>query len=231
MQELTINVITRWDADAARMLYEHFYGALVSYGMRILQDRESAEDVVQDTMAALWERKTVLPNNAALKAYLYNSVRNKCLSLLRRQRIESLDPLAMSKYEEFRVTDDGNEQFFPEGIGGADNRDNRIAAHGERNGAPLLLLFVQLAREHGEIGHPVQDIGHPFPGPAGRNVNADAGMRGLESLFPFHSQGEERKGSGNRHLSGDILNFPLCLCAGAGDGGKEQENSQGKGRF
>ena len=123
------------------------------------------------------------------------------------------------------------EQFFPEGIGGADNRDNRIAAHGERNGAPLLLLFVQLAREHGEIGHPVQDIGHPFPGPAGRNVNADAGMRGLESLFPFHSQGEERKGSGNRHLSGDILNFPLFLCAGAGDGGKEQENSQGKGRF
>ncbi len=115
-QELTINVITRWDADAARMLYEHFYGALVSYGMRILQDRESAEDVVQDTMAALWERKTVLPNNAALKAYLYNSVRNKCLSLLRRQRSESLDPLAMSKYEEFRVTDDGNEQFFPEEV-------------------------------------------------------------------------------------------------------------------
>ena len=116
MQELTINVITRWDADAAIMLYEHFYGALVSYGMRILQDRESAEDVVQDTMAALWERKTVLPNNAALKAYLYNSVRNKCLSLLRRQRSESLDPLAMSKYEEFRVTDDGNEQFFPEEV-------------------------------------------------------------------------------------------------------------------
>lgn len=115
-QELTINVITRWDADAARMLYEHFYGALVSYGMRILQDRESAEDVVQDTMAALWERKTVLPNNAALKAYLYNTVRNKCLSLLRRQRSESLDPLAMSKYEEFRVTDDGNEQFFPEEV-------------------------------------------------------------------------------------------------------------------
>ena len=115
-QELTINVITRWDADAARMLYEHFYGALVSYGMRILQDRDSAEDVVQDTMAALWERKTVLPNNAALKAYLYNTVRNKCLSLLRRQRSESLDPLAMSKYEEFRVTDDGNEQFFPEEV-------------------------------------------------------------------------------------------------------------------
>lgn len=115
-QELTINVITRWDADAARMLYEHFYGALVSYGMRILQDRESAEDVVQDTMAALWEKKIILPNNAALKAYLYNSVRNKCLSLLRRQRSESLDPLAMSKYEEFRVTDDGNEQFFPEEV-------------------------------------------------------------------------------------------------------------------
>lgn len=115
-QELTINVITRWDADAARMLYEHFYRALVSYGMRILQDRESAEDVVQDTMAALWERKTVLPNNAALKAYLYNTVRNKCLSLLRRQRSESLDPLAMSKYEEFRITDDGNEQFFPEEV-------------------------------------------------------------------------------------------------------------------
>ena len=115
-QELTINVITRWDADAARMLYEHFYGALVSYGMRILQDRELAEDAVQDTMAALWEKKIILPNNAALKAYLYNSVRNKCLNLIRQQKNERTVPHAISEYEEYPISEEDNEQVFSEEV-------------------------------------------------------------------------------------------------------------------
>jgi RNA polymerase sigma-70 factor (ECF subfamily) len=115
-QELTINVITRWDADAARMLYEHFYGALVSYGMRILQDRELAEDAVQDTMAALWEKKIILPNNAALKAYLYNSVRNKCINLIRQQKIKRVALHTISEYEEYKLTENHEEQVFSEEV-------------------------------------------------------------------------------------------------------------------
>ena len=115
-QELTINVITRWDADAARMLYEHFYGALVSYGMRILQDRELAEDAVQDTMAALWEKRIILPNNAALKAYLYNSVRNKCINLIRQQKIKRVALHTISEYEEYKLTENHEEQVFSEEV-------------------------------------------------------------------------------------------------------------------
>ncbi len=116
MQQLSIDVITRWDADAATMLYEHFYGALVSYAMRFLPDKESAEDVVQDTMASLWEKKLVLPNTAALKAYLYNSVRNKCLNLIRQQKNERMVPHAVSEYEEYHIGEDDNEQVFSEEV-------------------------------------------------------------------------------------------------------------------
>lgn len=116
MQQLSIDVITRWDTDAATMLYEHFYGALVSYAVRILQEKESAEDVVQDTIAALWEKKIILPHNAALKAYLYNSVRNKCLNLIRQQKIKRVAPHTISEYEEYKLTEDHEEQVFSEEI-------------------------------------------------------------------------------------------------------------------
>jgi RNA polymerase sigma-70 factor (ECF subfamily) len=116
MQQLSIDVITRWDTDAATMLYEHFYGALVSYAVRILQEKESAEDIVQDTIAALWEKKIILPNNAALKAYLYNSVRNKCLNLIRQQKNERTVPHAISEYEEYPISEEDNEQVFSEEV-------------------------------------------------------------------------------------------------------------------
>ena len=116
MQQLSIDVITRWDADAATMLYEHFYGALVSYAMRFLQEKESAEDVVQDTIASLWEKKIDLPNNAALKAYLYNSVRNKCLNLIRQQHIKRETPHTISEGEEYKLTEDNDEQVFSEEV-------------------------------------------------------------------------------------------------------------------
>ena len=86
MQPLTIEAIAKWDSGAAKMLYDHFYGALVSYALQFLKDMEAAEDTVQDTMAALWERKIDFTSVSVLKSYLYNTVRNRCLNHLRQHR-------------------------------------------------------------------------------------------------------------------------------------------------
>lgn len=117
MQPLTIEAIAKWDSGAAKMLYDHFYGALVSYALQFLKDMEAAEDTVQDTMAALWERKIDFTSVSVLKSYLYNTVRNRCLNHLRQQqngigRAESLS----KQFVEFKIADDGQESVFSEEV-------------------------------------------------------------------------------------------------------------------
>ncbi|MBR1463413.1 MAG: RNA polymerase sigma-70 factor [Prevotella sp.] len=117
MQPLSIEAIARWDSDAAKMLYEHYYGALVSYALQFLKDKDAAEDTVQDTMAALWERKVVFSSVSVLKAYLYNTVRNRCLNQLRQLQTDSgRIQLLSSQFEEFKITDDGQEPVFSEEV-------------------------------------------------------------------------------------------------------------------
>ena len=117
MQPLTIEIIRKWDARAAKMLYEHFYAALVSYAMQFTKDAETSEDMVQDIITALWERKIEFSSLPMMKAYLYNSVRNRCLNYL--QRPSSLgSPLTKftNSDEAFSMIDEDSEQIFTEEV-------------------------------------------------------------------------------------------------------------------
>ena len=75
-------------------LFHYNYRPLCLYALHYLGNADSAEDVVQESFAALWEK---LQEGVAIsnrKAYLYMMVRNRCLDQLRRKGIptESLKP-------------------------------------------------------------------------------------------------------------------------------------------
>ncbi|MGI6232226.1 MAG: sigma factor, partial [Prevotella sp.] len=61
---------------------------LVVYGMRFTADAVTSEDLVQDVFVEMWQRQLVFVSEIALKAYLYNSVRNKAISLLRHEQVK-----------------------------------------------------------------------------------------------------------------------------------------------
>lgn len=115
MKKLSIDIITQWNTNAAQMLYDHFYSALVSYALQILKEKESAEDIVQDTFTVLWERKLTLPSNEALRAYLYNTVRNKCLNLIRKQQGKYIT-CPINDYEKYNLLDEESEDLFSEEV-------------------------------------------------------------------------------------------------------------------
>ncbi len=55
---------------------------------RMLGDKGRAEDVVQEVMLSLWERRKTLKVQTNYKAFLYRTVQNKCLDKLKKtQRI------------------------------------------------------------------------------------------------------------------------------------------------
>jgi RNA polymerase sigma-70 factor (family 1) len=70
--------------------FEHFftthYLPLTYFAQRLLKSREAAEDVVEDSFIKLWERRQLLESTAAIRGYLYATVRNACIDLLRREK-------------------------------------------------------------------------------------------------------------------------------------------------
>ena len=64
------------------LMFQQYYRPLCLYATHYLHDVDEAEDVVQDCFVRLMQRK-MLPQN--IKSFLYTSVRNACIDLLRRQ--------------------------------------------------------------------------------------------------------------------------------------------------
>ncbi len=76
-----------------------YYRPLCLYALRLLGNTDEAEDVVQDTFAALWEKRDTLHQISSVKSYLYTAVRNNCLMKLRTKKdFESV--------EEFQLVDE-----------------------------------------------------------------------------------------------------------------------------
>lgn len=85
-REVAIEAINRWDDDSMSVLYDEYYAALVSYGLQILHLKEEAENVVQSVYAKLWESQPSFESTGELRSYLYSSVRNGCINVIRRQK-------------------------------------------------------------------------------------------------------------------------------------------------
>ncbi|MCE6988076.1 RNA polymerase sigma-70 factor [Dyadobacter sp. CY323] len=64
------------------------YAGLVFFSFNITGDRQESEDIVQDAFVQYWNRRhEVTPDLAVIKGYLYTTVRNSSLNLLKHQKI------------------------------------------------------------------------------------------------------------------------------------------------
>lgn len=70
-------------------LFRHFYGTLCNYANSIMNDTDEAEDVVQQTMIAIWEKRMSLQITTSLKSYLFRSVHNSALNKIRQLKVRT----------------------------------------------------------------------------------------------------------------------------------------------
>ena len=88
-------------------LFRYNYRPLCLYALHYLQDVDLAEDIVQESYTALWEKLQKDAHILNRKSYLYMMVRNRCLDHLRKKGIptESLKP-----YDTYGIIDDDDAQ-------------------------------------------------------------------------------------------------------------------------
>ena len=83
----TIEAINRWDNHSLRLVYQQHYRLLVVYAMQLLGERSEAEDAVQDIILSTWEQQNTFDTERHLRTYLFNAVRNRCLSILNHLKV------------------------------------------------------------------------------------------------------------------------------------------------
>lgn len=69
--------------------FRTYYASLCGFAFRYLRSAAEAEDIVQDTFAALWSARQDVRVQSSLRAYLFAAVRNRALNARKHARVES----------------------------------------------------------------------------------------------------------------------------------------------
>lgn len=81
--ERFIENINKKREGAWREMYRKYYPAMCNYASRIVKDKDSAEDIVQDCFIKIWDAGTQFPDAPSLVGYLYRMVYTKALNSVR----------------------------------------------------------------------------------------------------------------------------------------------------
>lgn len=85
-QEL-VRRVARGDEDALRALYAGHGPRLFAYALRFTGDRSVAEEVVQDTLLAVWKGARDYRGDSRVSTWLLGIVHNQSLNAMRRKRV------------------------------------------------------------------------------------------------------------------------------------------------
>ena len=82
-----IEGISKGDNGAYEELFIKYYSPLVVFAYRMVDDDDTARELVQDVFVSFYEKQVGLTIHTSLKATLYQSVRNRCLNHIKREKL------------------------------------------------------------------------------------------------------------------------------------------------
>lgn len=83
MEEKKIVSFQRGEEKGFAFFFNEYYACLSFFAFKILKDDAEAQDVVSDSFVKLWERRDTIDKPGSVKSYLYTTVKNACIDLLR----------------------------------------------------------------------------------------------------------------------------------------------------
>lgn len=99
--------IAAGDRTAFEALFRAHYRALCAFAVGYLKDAHKAEDLVQDLFFRLWLDREKVQVTTSVKAYLYASVRNRCLNAVKAgAKVRALNEDADDRVPEDERTED-----------------------------------------------------------------------------------------------------------------------------
>ncbi|SFW18134.1 RNA polymerase sigma-70 factor, ECF subfamily [Sinomicrobium oceani] len=112
------NALEKGNKEAFKFIFEALYDDMVCYILSLCNDRDKAEDIVQETFVKLWEQHRSLTINTSVKNYLLRTCHNRLINSLRgnKKTISLSDMLYLEDFlEEDNTVNDSSkdpELFF-----------------------------------------------------------------------------------------------------------------------
>lgn len=63
---------------------------MLGYCRLFIQDRDQANDLVQECFVKLWEKRSTIKSTSSVESLLFVMLRNRCLNFLRDQKMQSI---------------------------------------------------------------------------------------------------------------------------------------------
>jgi RNA polymerase sigma-70 factor (ECF subfamily) len=93
LASLIAAVAARQDRVAFTTLFDYFAPRIKAYLMRLGASPGNADEMTQDVMLVLWRKATLFdPARSSLRTWLYRVARNRRIDMVRRERVDFLDP-------------------------------------------------------------------------------------------------------------------------------------------
>lgn len=100
-------------------MFRALYNPLCNFAYKHLGSRDEAEETVQSVFINLWEKRADVAIDTSVKSYLYRSVRNHCLNVLKHEKVKR----EYATYAKQSVATSQSESTFHE----TGELENRIA--------------------------------------------------------------------------------------------------------
>ena len=83
-----LSALKRGEEKAYRHIFDHYYDRLVIFANRMLNDLDLSRSTVQDVFVMLYDKKEEITIHTSLNSMLYQMVRNRCLNLLKHDKMK-----------------------------------------------------------------------------------------------------------------------------------------------
>lgn len=99
--QLLLHKIACDDQQSFQVLFDAWWEPLFQYAFKVLQNRQDAEEVVQELFIHLWNKRNNLPEIQSLSAYLFTSLKNRLLNHLAKKKypVTGIDVLCNDESE------------------------------------------------------------------------------------------------------------------------------------
>lgn len=95
-----VEAFQRGEEQGFSYFFNDLYPALLYYAFRFLNDRPSAEDVVEESFIKIWERHESFNHPQVIKSWLYTTVRNACLNKLQQEQRKQVKEDMLARQQE-----------------------------------------------------------------------------------------------------------------------------------
>ena len=104
-EDALLKGLRKGNASAYNELFTEYYVWLCNYIFTLSNDRGLSEDIVQETIINIWEKRKRISVQHSLKNYLFRSCHNRFLAHVRKQKVklDFLDQIRWDVLAEVRV--------------------------------------------------------------------------------------------------------------------------------